>query len=168
MPATCKIRKVNNGEQGYQDTIKLCHGLVAAGVSAITIHGRVKEEKGHHTKEADWEFIRILKATPGIGDRVPIFANGGVEHYGDVVKLFEHTRCDAVMSAEGLLEDPQIFAPLNNSVCRAYIDSCAGGSVSSSAFKPVDTLVAGAAALNVAREYARISQDVIMEQYLDY
>lgn len=167
VPATCKIRKVNN-EREYQDTLKLCHGLVAAGVSAITIHGRIKEEKGHHTKAADWEFIRILKATPGIGDRVPIFANGGIEDYRDVVRCFEHTRCDAVMSSEGLLEDPQLFAPLNNDVCKKYIFQCAGGARLAQNFTQIDPLVAGAAALNVAREYTRLSQDVVMAQYMGY
>lgn len=105
-PATCKIRKVNNSNT-YQETLNLCERLVHSGASAICIHGRTKEEKGQHTKNADWEVARIIKARIR---SIPIFCNGGIANYTDVVNCFEHTKCDAVMSAEGLLEDPQLFS----------------------------------------------------------
>lgn len=53
-PVTVKIRKVNNNKT-YQETLNLVEQIVAAGASAVTIHGRTKEEKGQHVKEADWE-----------------------------------------------------------------------------------------------------------------
>ncbi|CAD7964632.1 unnamed protein product [Amoebophrya sp. A25] len=107
VPATCKIRKVNNSNS-YQETMNLVQQLVDAGVSAVTIHGRTKEEKGQHTRAADWECAKLLKER--FGKKIPIFCNGGIEHYGDVLRCFEETKCDAVMSSEGLLEDPQLFA----------------------------------------------------------
>eukprot|EP00392_Amoebophrya_sp_AT5.2_P004636 g4644.t1 len=121
VPVTCKIRKVNN-RAGYQDTVNLVEQLVNGngggtignnnsswGISALTIHGRTKEEKGQHVKEADWEIARILKQR--FGQKIPIFCNGGIENYSDVLRCFEETGCDAVMSSEGLLEDPQLFMP---------------------------------------------------------
>lgn len=125
-PVTCKIRKVNNSNT-YQETVNLVHGLVASGVSAVTIHGRTKEEKGQLTAGCDWEIGKILKERFGAmdavdqsgvvsqgsaGGKIPIIMNGGFQSAADVSNCFAYTKADAVMSAEGLLEDPQLFAQL--------------------------------------------------------
>ena len=40
---------------------------------------------------------------------IPVIANGGLEEYEDIEKCFKTTGCDAVMSAEKLLENPFLF-----------------------------------------------------------
>ena len=40
---------------------------------------------------------------------IPVVANGGVETRADAESLLEATGADAVMSSEGLLEDPSLF-----------------------------------------------------------
>lgn len=40
---------------------------------------------------------------------IPVVANGGVETRADADRLLEETGADAVMSSEGLLEDPSLF-----------------------------------------------------------
>eukprot|EP00396_MALV-II-16_sp_LP-1_P000041 gene41-56_t len=109
VPVTVKMRKVSSRDD-YQDTLRLCERLVGVGASALTLHGRTKEEKGHHTKAVDWEAIRLVRERCTQG-KVPLFANGGVHTYTDVVRCFEATGCDAVMSSEALLENPQLFMP---------------------------------------------------------
>eukprot|EP00537_Pseudo-nitzschia_pungens_P011828 CAMPEP_0172395564 /NCGR_PEP_ID=MMETSP1061-20121228/20519_1 /TAXON_ID=37318 /ORGANISM="Pseudo-nitzschia pungens, Strain cf. pungens" /LENGTH=448 /DNA_ID=CAMNT_0013127191 /DNA_START=165 /DNA_END=1511 /DNA_ORIENTATION=- len=81
--------------------------LVDAGVHLLTIHGRTRKQKQDMTGHADWETIR--KAVELYGDRIPIFANGSIEHYDDVEQCLKVTNCDGVMSSESLLEYPPIF-----------------------------------------------------------
>ncbi|CAD7940364.1 unnamed protein product [Amoebophrya sp. A120] len=147
VPATCKIRKVNNSNS-YQETLNLCESLLHSGVSAITIHGRTKEEKGQHVKQVDWEAARLIKEKfRNRGDKVPIFSNGGIENYADVERCFEYTGCDAVMSSEALLEDPQLFA------FRPTWTSCGtNGGVSTGGVKI----------------HQRKPQDIIFEEYAHY
>ncbi len=56
---------------------------------------------------ADWNAIRAVKAAL----RVPVLANGNIRHMGDVTACMAYTGADGVLSAEGLLWDPALFAP---------------------------------------------------------
>ena len=104
-PVTAKIRCVNH-ERDYEDTMKLVYSLQAAGASVITIHGRTKEEKGHHVKECNWDIIKRIKDSL----HIPVFSNGGIETFEDVQKCLDFTGCDGVMSSEALLENPALFS----------------------------------------------------------
>lgn len=104
-PVTVKIRKVSNSDD-LAATLLLCERLVACGASALTLHGRTKEEKGQHCREADWDAIKKVKEKIS---HIPVFANGGIEFLEEAERCLEHTKADAVMSAEALLEDPQLF-----------------------------------------------------------
>jgi tRNA-dihydrouridine synthase 1 len=106
VPVTCKTR-IYKGPDGFDRSVRLCETLINAGASMLTIHGRTREEKGHQVGPADWETIRRLRER-FIG--VPIIANGGIETSEDITSCLETTGCAAVMSSEGVLEDPQIFA----------------------------------------------------------
>jgi tRNA-dihydrouridine synthase len=54
---------------------------------------------------------------------IPIIANGNVKTWSDVVENLQYTNADGIMSAEGLLDDPTLFAPsLKASVTRSPID----------------------------------------------
>jgi tRNA-dihydrouridine synthase 1 len=81
--------------------------LVDAGVHLLTIHGRTRKQKAELTGRADWE--TIARAVELYGDRIPIFANGGIEDYGDVEECLEVTKADGVMSSESVLEYPPLF-----------------------------------------------------------
>ncbi|RKF79236.1 tRNA-dihydrouridine synthase [Golovinomyces cichoracearum] len=105
IPVTVKIRILDTKES----TLKYAQNLLKAGASIITVHGRTREMKGHKTGLADWNVIRFLR------DNLPsdtvIFANGNILRNEDIARCLEVTGADAVMSAEGNLYDPAIFAP---------------------------------------------------------
>jgi len=111
-PATCKIRLLDGHEdpnqRGLQGTLRLVDELVAAGVSAITVHARNRLMTGKKTGAADWNAIAIIKSR--VGSTIPIIANGNIEHFSDVEKCLHTTKCDAVMSAEAALENPAFFS----------------------------------------------------------
>lgn len=104
VPVTAKIRILENKEK----TLEYAQRVLKAGASILTVHGRVRDAKGHKTGLADWTYIRYLR------DHLPketvIFANGNILLRGDIEKCLEATGADAVMSAEGNLYDPGIFA----------------------------------------------------------
>lgn len=76
----------------------------------LTVHGRTKEQNKHLTGNCNWDAIKFIKENANL----PIIANGGVENFKDIQKLFDYTKCDAIMSAEKLLEIPFLFAGEEN------------------------------------------------------
>ncbi|KAL8359701.1 hypothetical protein RB601_007674 [Gaeumannomyces tritici] len=104
VPVTAKIRILDTPEA----TLAYARNVLDAGASILTVHGRRREQKGHLTGVADWAAIRRLR------DELPpdtvLFANGNVLQRGDVEACLAATGADGVMSAEGNLSDPSIFA----------------------------------------------------------
>ncbi len=104
VPVTAKIRILENKER----TLEYAKRVLSAGASVLTVHGRVREAKGHKTGLADWSYIRYLREN--LPKETVIFANGNVLVRGDIGKCLQATGADAVMSAEGNLYDPAVFA----------------------------------------------------------
>ena len=104
VPVTAKIRILETKEK----TLEYAKVILSAGASIITVHGRQREQKGHNTGLADWSVLRYLR------DHLPadtvIFANGNILRHEDISRCLEETGADGVMSAEGNLYDPTIFA----------------------------------------------------------
>jgi tRNA-dihydrouridine synthase 1 len=104
VPITAKMRVLETKEK----TLEYAKTLLGAGASLITVHGRRREQKGHNTGLADWTFIRYLR--DNLPKETVIFANGNILQYGDIQACLDATGADGVMSAEGNLYDPTIFA----------------------------------------------------------
>ena len=104
VPVTAKIRILETKEQ----TLAYAKRVLDAGASILTVHGRRREQKGHNTGLADWKMIGWLREQ--LGNEVVLFANGNILQREDVDKCLEETGADGVMSAEGNLHDPAIFA----------------------------------------------------------
>ena len=104
IPVTAKMRILESKEK----TLEYAQMILSAGASLLTVHGRHRDQKGHKTGLADWSVLRYLR------ERLPpgtvIFANGNILRHDDIERCLEETQADGVMSAEGNLYDPTIFA----------------------------------------------------------
>ena len=104
VPVTAKMRILESKEK----TLEYAQMILSAGASLITVHGRQRDQKGHKTGLADWSVIRFLRAN--LPPDTVIFANGNILQNEDIDRCLEETGADGVMSAEGNLHDPAIFA----------------------------------------------------------
>jgi tRNA-dihydrouridine synthase 1 len=104
VPVTAKIRILETKEK----TLSYARNVLSAGASILTVHGRRREQKGHLTGVADWEYIRYLRHH--LPADTVIFANGNVLQRGDLERCLTATGADGVMSAEGNLSNPALFA----------------------------------------------------------
>jgi tRNA-dihydrouridine synthase 1 len=105
VPVTAKMRVLETREK----TLDYAKMILSAGASILTVHGRQRDQKGHWTGLADWEIIRYLR--DNLPKETVMFANGNILQYGDLQKCLDATGVDGIMSAEGNLYDPSIFAP---------------------------------------------------------
>ncbi|KAI0481119.1 hypothetical protein GGR56DRAFT_664457 [Xylariaceae sp. FL0804] len=104
VPVTAKIRILETKEA----TLAYARNVLAAGASILTVHGRRRDQKGHLTGVADWAYLRYLREN--LPPDTVMFANGNILEHGDLERCLAATGADAVMSAEGNLSNPAIFA----------------------------------------------------------
>ncbi len=100
-PVTVKIRK------GWDDSrinaVEIARIAEENGASAVAVHGRTREQ--YYSGKADWDIIRQVKEAVSI----PVIGNGDVTGPKEAQKLFEETRCDAIMVGRGAQGNPWIF-----------------------------------------------------------
>lgn len=104
VPITAKMRVLDTKEK----TLEYAQMILSAGASILTVHGRRREQKSHNTGVADWKMIRYLR--DNLPPETVLFANGNILNHDDIQPCLEATGADGVMSAEGNLSDPTIFA----------------------------------------------------------
>lgn len=104
VPVTAKIRILETKER----TLAYARMVITAGASILTVHGRQRHQKSHNTGLADWDVIRYLRGN--LPKDVVLFANGNILQREDIDSCRRITGADGVMSAEGNLCDPTIFA----------------------------------------------------------
>lgn len=101
MPLSVKMRI--GWDESSINVVDLAKRAEAAGVDAITVHGRTREQfyRGH----ADWEKIGEVRRAVSI----PVIANGDVRTYDDLDRIREVTGCEAVMVGRAAQGNPWIF-----------------------------------------------------------
>lgn len=100
-PVTAKIRM--GFERGTNTAVETAKTLEAAGVAAVTVHGRTREQ--YYEGKADWQVIADVKNAVS----VPVIGNGDVMTGQDAIDMMDQTGCDGVMVARGAMGNPWIF-----------------------------------------------------------
>lgn len=105
VPITVKIRKGwDDKSVNAVEVAKICE---QAGASAITVHGRTREQ--FYSGKADLDIISEVKKALNI----PVIGNGDITNANDAAQMLEKTNCDMVMIGRGALGNPWIFREIN-------------------------------------------------------
>eukprot|EP00730_Choanoeca_flexa_P018632 TRINITY_DN9070_c0_g2_i1.p1 TRINITY_DN9070_c0_g2~~TRINITY_DN9070_c0_g2_i1.p1 ORF type:complete len:609 (+),score=124.53 TRINITY_DN9070_c0_g2_i1:2-1828(+) len=102
IPITIKVRTgvASNKPVMHQ----LSSELESWGVSALTIHGRSREQR--YTRYADWDYIsQCAETVPNL----PVYGNGDILSWEDAKQHREQTGVSGLMIARGALMKPWIF-----------------------------------------------------------
>ncbi|KAI8375578.1 dihydrouridine synthase-domain-containing protein [Blakeslea trispora] len=133
VPITVKIRCFPTVEK----TVEYAKMIEAAGAQMLTVHGRLREQKGQNTGIADWDKIKAVKQAL----KIPVVANGNILYHEDFQRCMDYTGVDAVMTAEGSLYNPTIFSkdqkfpPYTFEIAQEYLDICRTVKTGGSAIK---------------------------------
>lgn len=98
---TVKFRK--GFKRGENIAVDFARYMQDAGASAITVHGRTRED--YYMGNADWD--TIAKVVESVN--IPVIANGDVTDVTTYLKIKDHTKASGVMIARGALGNLQLF-----------------------------------------------------------
>lgn len=103
VPVFCKIRLLD----ALDATLEFVQQLQDAGCALLAVHGRYRGSPLHRRDgPAHLDQIALIKQKLSI----PVITNGNVRNAAELVHSLEITGADGVMTAEGALDDPAIFA----------------------------------------------------------
>ncbi|WP_123054811.1 tRNA dihydrouridine synthase DusB [Clostridium sp. JN-1] len=105
-PVTAKIRK--GFDSNNINAVEFAKMLEQAGVDAIAVHGRTREQM--YDGKADLDIISKVKKAVS----VPVIGNGDVIDAKSAKHLFEATNCDAIMIGRGAMGNPWIFREIRD------------------------------------------------------
>lgn len=106
VPVTVKMRKGWNNEKVV--AVEAAKAIEEAGASAITIHGRTREE--YYSGAVDLDIIKKVKEAV----KIPVIGNGDVKSTKDALKMFEYTNVDGIMIGRATLGNPWIINQIKN------------------------------------------------------
>ncbi|XP_029289511.1 tRNA-dihydrouridine(20) synthase [NAD(P)+]-like isoform X2 [Cottoperca gobio] len=103
IPVTCKIRILPS----LEETVSLVRRIEKTGVTAVAIHGRLKEERPRHPLHCD--YIQAVARAVSI----PVIANGGsldlVKTNADIEEFRKATGASSVMLARAAMWNASVF-----------------------------------------------------------
>ena len=105
VPVTAKIRA--GYDKDHVNAVEVSKYLEAAGVDAITVHGRTREQM--YAPPVNMEIIKDVKSAVS----VPIIANGDITSAKDAANMYEYTGCDFIMVGRAAMGAPWIFSQIN-------------------------------------------------------
>lgn len=95
--------KLRAGFDSTADAVRNARLVQDSGLDFLAIHPRRRVD--HYNGSADWRIIALIKSELGI----PVVGNGDIWHAQFALRMFEQTRCDAVMLGRPALRNPWIF-----------------------------------------------------------
>ncbi len=101
VPVTVKIRKGWNDEN--INAVKMAKIAEANGASAVTVHGRTREQ--FYSGAADLDIIKAVKEAVSI----PVIGNGDIIDEESAKKMLDYTGCDGIMIGRGAQGNPWLF-----------------------------------------------------------
>lgn len=101
VPVTLKTRL--GYENGKENILKIAKMAEDAGIAAIAIHGRTREDK--YLGTARYELIREVKQTLSI----PVIVNGDIDSPQKAKTVYEATQADGIMIGRAGQGQPWIF-----------------------------------------------------------
>lgn len=105
VPVTVKMRLGWSRET--ENCVELAQAVEEAGASAITVHGRTRED--FYTGHADWKKIgEVVRAVS-----IPVFGNGDVVDGSSAKGLMDETGCAGVAIGRAAWGNPWIFEAVN-------------------------------------------------------
>ncbi len=104
IPVTVKIR--SGWDEENRNATEIARLAEAAGVAAITVHGRTREQ--FYSGRADWDIIAQVKAAV----KVPVIGNGDVDSWEAGLRLLKESKCDGVMVGRAAEGNPWLFAQI--------------------------------------------------------
>lgn len=106
LPVTVKMRRGIDDSPASRDRFfQILEGAFAAGVAAITVHGRTVEQR--YIGPSRWEFLTEVKRL--VGTRT-ILGSGDLFSPHDCLAMLRQTGVDGVSVARGAIGNPWIFS----------------------------------------------------------
>jgi len=106
VPVTVKIRK--GWDENNVVAVEAAKIIENAGASAITIHGRTREE--YYSGKADLDIIKKVKEAV----KIPVIGNGDIKDVESAKHMLEYTGVDGIMIGRASLGNPWIFENIIN------------------------------------------------------
>lgn len=101
IPVTVKIR--TGWDEKNIVAVQIAKRIEQAGASAITIHGRTREQ--FYSGKADWDIVKKVKEAVNI----PVIGNGDIDSLQVAKEMLEKTNVDGIMIGRASLGNPWIF-----------------------------------------------------------
>ncbi len=113
IPVTVKMRRgIDDTAESRDRFYEILDGAFAAGVAAVTLHGRTVEQR--YVGPSRWAFLKEVKQH--LGDRI-LLGSGDLFTAQDCLQMIEQTGVNGVTIARGAIGNPWIFEQ-----CRALAE----------------------------------------------
>jgi tRNA-dihydrouridine synthase B len=106
VPVTVKMRRgIDDSRRARDDFFTILDGAIAAGLSAVTVHGRTVAQR--YVGPSRWAFLGEVKRY--VGDSIKILGSGDLFAAEDCLKMLNQSGIDGVTVARGAIGNPWIF-----------------------------------------------------------